>query len=154
MKRALENKIPPPVVTALVAVAMWVGAKAVPEPQIDSNLRLVLAVAFLLSGLVVTGLGAVAFRRAKTTINPLNPEQASSIVTGSVYRFTRNPMYVGFASVLVGWAAYLAVPWALLGPVVFTLFITRFQIIPEERVLSAKFGQEYSEYRMRVRRWL
>ncbi len=63
-------------------------------------------------------------------------------------------MYVGFASVLVGWAVYLGVPAALLGPIVFVLFITRFQIIPEERSLLSKFGPAFSEYQSKVRRWL
>ena len=63
-------------------------------------------------------------------------------------------MYVGFALMLVGWAVHVAVPLVLVGPVVFILFITRFQIIPEERVLTSKFGEEYRKYRERVRRWL
>jgi len=71
-----------------------------------------------------------------------------------IYRFTRNPMYVGLALVLLGWAALLSSPWALLGPLVFVLYINRFQIAPEERVLSAKFGAAYTEYIARVRRWL
>jgi len=86
--------------------------------------------------------------------SPLEPEAATSLVTGGIYRYTRNPMYVGFAALLLGWAVYLAVPWVLLGPVAFILFITRFQIIPEERALSSKFGRQYGEYQERVRRWL
>jgi protein-S-isoprenylcysteine O-methyltransferase Ste14 len=99
-------------------------------------------------------LGMLAFRRAKTTINPVNIGAASSIVTSGVYRYTRNPMYVGLALMLVSWAVHIAVPFTLVGPVVFMLFITRFQIIPEERVLTSKFGGEYRKYQERVRRWL
>jgi protein-S-isoprenylcysteine O-methyltransferase Ste14 len=104
-------------------------------------------------GIVIAGLGSLAFRRARTTTNPMKPATASSVVTGGVYRHTRNPMYLGTAAVLLGWAAFLAVPWAFLGPVLFIAFITRFQIIPEERALAAKFGGEYTEYQERVRRW-
>jgi protein-S-isoprenylcysteine O-methyltransferase Ste14 len=75
-------------------------------------------------------------------------------VTGGIFRYTRNPMYVGFTSLLVGWACYLSVPWLLFEPIAFAIFITRFQIIPEERVMSVKFGQDYTDYRQRVRRWL
>jgi protein-S-isoprenylcysteine O-methyltransferase Ste14 len=99
-------------------------------------------------------LGVRAFRRARTTINPLNPEQASSVVTDGIYRHTRNPMYLGFAMMLVGWAIYLDVAWELLGPVAFVAFANRFQIVPEDRVLSLKFGRDYETYRQRVRRWV
>ena len=63
-------------------------------------------------------------------------------------------MYVGFALVLAGWAIYLSAPLTFFGPVLFVLFITYFQIIPEERVLSKKFGQQFDVYQQRVRRWL
>jgi protein-S-isoprenylcysteine O-methyltransferase Ste14 len=99
-------------------------------------------------------LGVWAFRQAKTTVNPVNPEKASSVVTGGVYSYTRNPMYVGLTALLVGWAIWLSAPWVFLGPVAFMLYLMRFQIIPEERIMSAKFGRDYDDYRNRVRRWL
>jgi len=105
-------------------------------------------------GILVMVFGMLAFRRAKTTINPVKIGAASSIVTGGVYRYTRNPMYVGLTLMLLGWAVRIAVPFVLAGPVVFMLYITRFQIIPEERVLTSKFGEEYRKYQERVRRWL
>lgn len=98
--------------------------------------------------------GVMAFRRARTTVNPLNPEAATALVIVGVYRYTRNPMYVGLATMLVGWAVYLAAPLALLGPPIFVLFIARFQIVPEERALAEKFGREFADYRKKVRRWL
>lgn len=150
----LEHKVPPPIVMALIGAAMWAAARIAPALEIEESLRLAIAGTIALLGLVVTALGVVAFRQAKTTINPVNLEAASSLVTGGVYRYTRNPMYVGFTIALVGWAVYLAVPWVLLGPIAFLLFMTRFQIIPEESVMSSKFGQEYTEYREQVRRWL
>jgi len=63
-------------------------------------------------------------------------------------------MYAGLAALLLAWAAYLAVPWTLLGPLAFVLYITRFQIIPEELVLGEKFGSAYAAYQQQVRRWL
>ena len=94
------------------------------------------------------------FRRNKTTINPVDLESASALVTSGVFRFSRNPMYVGFTAMLVGWAVCLAAPWALVGPVAFVLFTNRFQIIPEERVMRDKFGQAYDDYQAQVRRWI
>ena len=152
--RKLENKIPPPIVVLLIGLAMWLVARLEPAFQINLNLRFAIAGTCVLVGLIVLALGVLAFRQAKTTINPVRPEAASCVVTGGVYRYTRNPMYVGFAAILVGWAFYLSVTWVFLGPLIFVLFTTRFQIVPEERVLSSKFGSAYDEYRHQARRWL
>lgn len=150
----LEHRIPPPVIGLLAGAAMWAIAETSPRIPIEASVRIAAGMAFVLLGGVVALLGGVAFRRARTTVNPLNPEAASSLVVSGIYRYTRNPMYVGFASMLAGWAVYLAAPLALLGPIAFVLYITRFQIIPEERVLSAKFGPGFAAYQARVRRWL
>jgi protein-S-isoprenylcysteine O-methyltransferase Ste14 len=107
-----------------------------------------------LSGIAVALLGAAEFRKAKTTLNAFKPEASSSLVVTGIYRHSRNPMYLGVVCVLLAWAVYLAAPFALLGPVLFVLFITRFQIVPEERALSAKFGPEFTRYAREVRRWL
>ncbi|MBF8270343.1 MAG: putative protein-S-isoprenylcysteine methyltransferase-like protein [Gammaproteobacteria bacterium] len=152
--RWLEHKIPPPVVGLVVGSGMWSGAQITPLVQVGESVRVVIALAFVVFGLAVTLLGVIAFRRVRTTVNPLQPEAASSLVIVGVYRYTRNPMYVGLASVLVGWAVYLSAPLVLVGPALFVLFISRFQIIPEERVLSEKFGREFAEYQQKVRRWL
>jgi hypothetical protein len=93
-------------------------------------------------------------QRAKTTINPFKPQNSTALVTSGVYRFTRNPMYLGLTLIVLGWATFLCSVWALAGPVLFVLYISRFQIEPEERILSAKFGAAYSDYVSRVRRWL
>jgi protein-S-isoprenylcysteine O-methyltransferase Ste14 len=116
--------------------------------------RGVAAVLGVAGGLAVSLAGVIEFRRARTTVHPLRPERASALVSGGIYRFTRNPMYVGMLTTLLGWAAWLAAPWALLGPVAFVAFIGRFQIAPEERVLQRLFGADYEAYTRRVRRWL
>jgi protein-S-isoprenylcysteine O-methyltransferase Ste14 len=103
--------------------------------------------------MVAMGAG-IRFRRANTTVNPLKPQAASSLVTIGIYRYTRNPMYLGLLFLIVAWAVLLSSPFALLGPVTFVAFIGRFQIVPEERVLSALFGEEYAAYKSHVRRWL
>ena len=133
---------------------MWAVGRVTPVLEVPLSLRIVVALVFVVAGVAVAALGVVAFSKARTTVNPLKPDSASSIVVSGVYRLTRNPMYLGFASVLVGWAIFLAAPAALLGPVIFIAFITRFQIVPEERVLNAKFGREFADYTTRARRWL
>jgi protein-S-isoprenylcysteine O-methyltransferase Ste14 len=132
---------------------MWAVAMETVALPVNTSLRCTVAGTLFFLGIVIAGLGEVAFHKAKTTSNPLKPQTASSLVTSGVYRFTRNPMYAGVAAWLLGWAAFLAVPWAFLGPILFIAFITRFQIIPEERALKARFGSDYAEYQQRVGRW-
>jgi protein-S-isoprenylcysteine O-methyltransferase Ste14 len=152
--QALELKIPPPAVTVLIAGAMWVVSLVTPSLDVPRLIRVVAAIAIAVAGGGIALSGAVSFRRAGTTVNPMKPETASSLVTTGIYRVTRNPMYVGDLFVLVAWAIFLSAPWALAGALAFVLYMNRFQIAPEERVLSAMFGTGYSTYTSRVRRWL
>ena len=150
----LELKIPPPAVALLIAGAMWGASLAAPLMFMPERIRIFAGIAIALAGIATAISGVIAFRRAKTTVNPLKPETSTSLVTSGIYRFTRNPMYVGLTLVLLGWAVYLASVWTLLGPLVFALYMTRFQILPEERVLIGLFGATYSEYQAKVRRWI
>jgi protein-S-isoprenylcysteine O-methyltransferase Ste14 len=152
--KSLELKIPPPAVAVLIAAAMWVLSSVAPTFQLPQVVRVVTAMAIALVGGGLSLAGILAFRRAKTTANPMKPQRASSLVTSGVYRVTRNPMYVGVLFVLVGWAIFLSAAWPFLGPVAFVIYIGRFQIAPEEHVLAELFGSEYCAYKCRVRRWL
>jgi len=152
--RFLELRIPPPIVALVIAAGMWAVAHVAPNLQMSELIRLVLTTALGVLGAAVALGGVISFRRAKTTVNPLKPETSATLVSTGVYSFTRNPMYLGMALVLLAWAAYLSSIWSLLGPVLFALYITRFQIIPEERVLDRLFGTPFAEYKKRVRRWL
>lgn len=152
--RALEHKIPPPIVVVLIGVAMGMAAYVLPMTSSVGQWRFVIAGVFGLFGAFFGVPAFMAFARANTTINPINIEAASTLVTSGIYRYTRNPMYVSLMSLLLAWAFCLSVPWVFLGPVAFLIFTTRFQIIPEERVMVTKFGRDYDEYCKRVRRWL
>jgi protein-S-isoprenylcysteine O-methyltransferase Ste14 len=103
----------------------------------------------------ITGiLGVVTFARAKTTVNPTKPQSSSSLVSWGVYRVTRNPMYLGGLFILTGWAMFLSTPVVFLFLPGYILYINRFQIVPEERVLTSLFGAEFIAYKSRARRWL
>lgn len=153
-RHPLENRVPPPLVVALIGAAMAVAARLTPTVETDGGLRLAVGGMAIALGAWVVVQGARTFWRNGTTIDPMGLERASTLVTGGVFRLSRNPMYVGFAVALVGWAVCLAAPWAMLGPVAFVLYTTRFQILPEERVMRAKFGRAYDDYRAQVRRWV
>jgi protein-S-isoprenylcysteine O-methyltransferase Ste14 len=151
---ALELKIPPPLVALFLAILMWFTPALAGSIAIPLGLRLGIALALFCLGLSFSVSGVVAFRREGTTTNPIKASSASVLVSRGVYRFTRNPMYLGLSFALLAWAVLLSNPLALLFWPVYVLYINRFQIIPEERVLGALFGTEYSAYKESVRRWL
>lgn len=150
----LELKVPPPLLVLLIALFMWLASLAFPPLALPFRVRV--GVVF---GLVVAGLGVglaafMSFRRARTTTNPTKPHSASCLVNTGIFRFTRNPMYLGLTLELLAWAVFLSNPLAYLLVPVFVLYINRFQIAPEERALLSIFGSEYAAYKKNVRRWL
>lgn len=150
----LELKIPPPVVALALALLMWLTSLLFELWSMSFGFRLGAALVFVAIGQSISISGILLFRRAGTTVNPFKPGATSSLVTNGVYRFTRNPMYIGLLLTLVGWAAFLASPPALPYLAAFVLYMNRFQIEPEERVLSSLFGADYAAYKTRARRWL
>ena len=133
---------------------MWLTARWLPAFHVNIPASMFLTGAFTLAGVLVAAAGVIEFRRAQTTVNPMAPEAASALVTRGVYRFSRNPMYLGFALALLGWAVFLSNAAALVGIVAYVWYLTRFQIVPEERMLEGKFGPAFETYRRSVRRWL
>lgn len=154
LMQSLEHKVPPPIVAVLTACLMYVLARLPPQLTLSSDLKVAAAGLLGLAGLGSAALGLLAFRRHATTVNPLQPDKATALVTDGIYRLTRNPMYLGMALLLGAWAVYLSALWAFAGPIVLMLYISRFQIRPEERALAGLFGPEYADYAGRVRRWL
>ncbi len=152
--RWLETRIPPPIVAACFALLAWLFAPVEARASLAASSRIALGVAIALLGGAIAAAGSVRFHRAKTTVNPLHPEKASALVTTGIYRYTRNPMYVGMALVLLGFAAWLWWWPAVLAAAGFAAYITRFQILPEERALAQKFGAQYGQYCRSVRRWV
>ena len=98
--------------------------------------------------------GLIGCFRCQTTVHPWSPGDATTLVTHGVYRLSRHPMYFELVLIL---AAYYLHDLTLLSPVGLILviwFLTRFQILPEERILHRKFGEQYAQYALLVRRWL
>lgn len=150
----LETRIPPPLVGLMAGFVMWLIARASPALVVPVPARRWVALSLALVGLATVTAGVARFRRAHTTANPLNPGAASALVDSGVYRVTRNPMYLGFATVLLAWAVHLASPLAGLGVIAFVVYMNRFQIAPEERALRANFPGAFEAYARKVRRWL
>jgi protein-S-isoprenylcysteine O-methyltransferase Ste14 len=154
MAIGLENRIPPPVVALCTAGLMYAAAWLVPALDFGLPWRGTIAGTLAAIGVSFDVAGLAHFFRAKTTINPLDPGAASALVTRGVYRFSRNPMYLGLALLVAAWGIYLANIAALALVPLFVLYMNRFQIAPEERALRARFGADFQAYCERVRRWL
>ncbi len=152
--QALELKIPPPLVGVIVASAMWGISLTTPLLAVPATDRLLIAIVIAIVGLVLTIAGSISFHQAHTTVNPMQPSSASSLVSFGVYQFTRNPMYLGLLILLAAWAVFLSSPGALLGLLAFFFYIDRFQIVPEEQALAKLFGTDYVAYQTKVRRWI
>jgi protein-S-isoprenylcysteine O-methyltransferase Ste14 len=147
-------RIPPVALTLITAALMWLTAWLVPALAFAMPGSRVVAVFLALIGILTAISGVVSFRRAATTVNPLRPETASSLVVSGIYRFTRNPMYLGLLFVLLGWAVFLSNAVAFVWLAAFVPYMNSFQIGAEEAALATLFGQEFTNYRARVRRWL
>ena len=148
---ALELKIPPLAVMLLCAALMsrlatWLPAALPAMPWF--------AAAVAAAGIGAILAGSAAFCRHHTTANPHTPGKSRLIVADGIYRFSRNPMYLGMALLLAAWALHLAQTAAWAGVAVFAAWIPRFQIIPEERILTGKFDDAYRAYCRRTRRWI
>ena len=148
----MNNRIPPPIVTFICGITIYYSRSFFNQFLSYSNDRISLFL--LILGLFVFISAVRSFRKQKTTVNPLEPKQASSLVISGIFKYSRNPMYLGMLIILLS----LSFKFNLLGGIVislfFYLFITRFQIFPEEEAMNELFGDEFIEYSKRTRRWI
>lgn len=152
--RKLELKVPPVAVFLLVILLMYGLTVLVPSLNISVPfVEVVVGGLTLLSGYMGIA-GLYEFHKVKTTVNPVKPDTASSVVRTGVFSFSRNPMYMALLLLIIAiglWWQHLSV---VLCSVVFVSYMNRFQIKPEERVLERLFGEEYVDYKNHVRRWI
>lgn len=152
--RTLETKIPPPLVMVLLGVLAWTWAHYVPTLSFRLPFHTMIATVVAVAGMALNGSPKLAFDRAGTTVNPLRPGSATHLVTSGVYRYSRNPMYLGHAVILFGWGIFLHSIVGFVAIPAFVLYISRLQIVPEERHLLARFGDEYTTFCQKSPRWL
>lgn len=154
-ENVMELKVPPPIVAILVGVIMWQSTGFTSEVLLlNFEYKFIVCVVLACSGLAIDLVALWGFMRARTTVNPIKPTNASTLVTSGIYRVTRNPMYVGNFIFLVAWLVWLGEPLNAMFLILYVLYMNKFQIEPEERVLTEKFGEEYQLFCQRVRRWI
>ena len=150
----LELKVPPVVLVAVVAVGMWAVSRIALNSHFTFPYVEWWSASIVLLGFFISIAGVLQFRKSGTTVDPRVPDQSSNLVVSGVYRYSRNPMYLGFLLALCGWCVFLGSMVSVLFLPVFILYMNCFQIVPEERFMQEKFGASYRQYRSQVRRWI
>ena len=148
----MNNKIPPPIVTLFFGLCIYLSKSFFPE--FSFSILSSLSIISFIVGISVLVTAIISFKNHETTVNPISIEKASSLVVTGIFKYSRNPMYLGMSFILLG----LTLKFNLIGGLIFTglfmLFITIFQIKPEESAMEKLFDQEWKDYVSNVRRWL
>ncbi|WP_424961541.1 methyltransferase family protein [Ekhidna sp.] len=150
----MKLKIPPVVIFFFSLGVMFGAYYFIPHWSYSFSYQTLLSRICLALGVLVAFSGIIAFRMKRTTVDPLHPEKASSLVTSGIYQYTRNPMYLGMALVLIGGLIRIGNPLSMSGVIFFIWYLDRYQIRPEEESLIKVFGKEYVSYCEKVGRWL
>ncbi len=146
-------KVPPALVMLVFGGLMYVLDKFLPIGEFEFFGKQELSKFLLGLGLLVILISVIQFLVKKTTTDPLNPNKASKLVTNGIYKFTRNPMYLGMLLFLLAFGLKLGNAFNTLIAAGFVSYMNRFQIKPEEEALQEKFGKEYTIYCKLTRRW-
>ena len=151
----MHLRIPPPIVALIGILLIFLSKDYILILYLHPHLQNTLSILFLIIGFMIIFSATKEFKKSETTVNPMKPETSTSLVTSGIFKYTRNPMYVGLTSILLASCFYFS---SLLGIIVyvplFILYITVFQIIPEEETMKGLFNDEYLNYCSKVRRWI
>ena len=148
----MNTKIPPPIVTATFGLIIYFSKSFTPVYSFENSNMI--SVIFLLFGLGIFSAAVQSFKKHKTTINPLSPDKASSLVNSGIFSYSRNPMYLGMLLILLAVSFKFNISGGLFISFLFKIYITRFQIIPEEKAMAKLFGEEFITYKNQTRRWI
>lgn len=144
--------INPPLIALLIAMGMLAISIVLPQPHLIPPPLNAFGLVLVALGVAMNLWSARRFQLRKTTINPRG--EAAYLVQEGLYRFTRNPMYLGMLITLLGVSVYWGSWAAYAGPPLYVWVISRQFIRREEQDLLAHFGEEYAQYSAQVRRWI
>lgn len=145
-------KILPPVYLVLALILMLGLHLAIPITSFITPLTEIIGVAIILGSIAIILHSVFLFRRAKTALRPF--EESTRLVTWGLYRFCRNPIYLGMVLVLIGVALVLGTLSPFLVIPVFALQIQKEFVLAEEKFLERIFGEEYLNYKHKIPRWI
>ena len=150
----MRLKTPPAVQLFISALLMWIISIYAVNFRFIFKFNNEFALFCLIIGGTIIVFGIAAFRKTETKVTPLHPDKASSLVTRGIYQYTRNPMYFGLLLILFSIGFYLQNLASMFVLPIYVWFLSKYQIIPEEKALHKLFGQDYINYQDRVRRWI
>ncbi len=143
---------PPPLIFAIPLIVGLVANWLSPLPILTGRVGLWMGIALAIAGLGLIVTGIIEFRHANTAVVPFRPTTA--IVSSGPFRFTRNPLYLGFVLIYIGASLAANTLWPLFMLPLAILVLLHGVVKREERYLERKFGTVYTDYRARVRRWM
>ena len=145
-------KIPPPILVIILITSIYFSSDKL--DLISIPYRTLFSIVILSIGILVIINPVVKFIKSKTTVNPVEFKNVEKLVTSGIYKYSRNPMYLGMIMIIISTTVYYLNFYSLLTPFIFYFWINRFQIKREEVFLEEKFGQEYLSYKTKTRRWI
>ena len=148
----METKIPPPIVTLVFGLSIYFSRGIFQAVEIKYSFYI--GILLLILGLAVLIFAVRLFRKDNTTVNPLSPDQATKLVTDGIFKYTRNPMYLGMAFILGSISVFFNLLGGIFLVALFCAYITKFQIIPEERAMKDLFSHDFEKYIKSTRRWI
>ena len=148
----MKTKIPPPIIALICIVINYLSTYLI-NPIKFPNIEIIGGLILLL-GVATAMLATLLFKKDKTTVNPMNPEETTTLVTTGIFSITRNPMYLGLFFVISSTILFFGSWFGIIILMFFVWYINKFQIIPEEEAMEKLFGNKYDEYRQNVRRWI
>jgi protein-S-isoprenylcysteine O-methyltransferase Ste14 len=148
----MKTKIPPPIIALICIVINYLSTYLL-NPIKFPNIEIIGGLILLL-GVVTAVLATLLFKKDKTTVDPMNPEETTTLVTNGIFSITRNPMYLGLFLSISSTILFFGSWFGIIVLMFFVWYINKFQIIPEEEAMEKLFGNKYSEYRQKVRRWI
>ena len=148
----METKIPPPLVTLIFGLSIYFSRELFPTIEIKYSFYV--GIFLLLLGFLILISAVRLFRIDQTTVNPLSPRQATKLVTEGIFKFSRNPMYLGMACVLASLAMFFNIIGGIVCIALFCVYITKFQIVPEEKAMLDLFSEDFNQYKQTTRRWI
>ena len=145
-------KIPPPLIVLVLIVSIYFSSKKI--DLINIPLQLEISIFILSAGILIFLNPVLQFIKSKTTVNPIQFEEVNKLVTSGIFKYSRNPMYLGMLMIVLSTSIFYLNIYSILTPLLFMLWINKFQIKREEEFLIEKFGDEYLSYKKKTRRWI
>ena len=146
------SKIPPPIVVLILVISTFFSSKKIDLIQIP--FQSLISIFILSMGILILLNPVLKFKKSKTTINPIKFKKVNKLVTSGIYKYSRNPMYLGLLMIVISSSIFYLNIYSILTPLFFYLWINRFQIKREEVFLTEKFGEDYLSYKKKTRRWI